>query len=728
MGFERAFRLSSLLLTLTAFAGLVFTHSVPLWLLMPVSVMFAARLRREWDLSGPPVPAADTTSQGRIWNVLVIGAFGFFLLDLTALSRDLLSAGIHFLVMLLAIKLGTLRQTRDYRHLHALSLMAILASAALTTDLWYLSIFLLYLLGAVWTLLLHHLTYQTSPATSALPTTPQGPVSYPGFISPQFFWLTNGIALIAFLFTLVIFFVLPRIGVGMLQKSREEGLRTTGFSERVDLGTIGSIKQDPQIVMRVELPNQQASRQERLYLRGLAYDRYDGRAWNTSLFTRRSLAPAGENAFAVHPNGSRRPSRLSEPIQQDILLEALDTNVLFAAPFAELISGDLATVHIDHMGGLRLPFHAASRIRYSVLSREHRPAPEDLTVAEWDYPRSIQEHYLQIPPLAPRIAALARQISQKAGTPSEKVAAIHDHLMQNYRYSLDVDSIRSPSPLEDFLFERQSGYCEHYATAMVILLRAVGIPARLVTGFLATEWNEFGGYFTVRQRDAHAWVEVYFPRSGWITFDPTPAAGVAAARSSWDALQRMGESLRLYWDRVFIRYNARDQLVVVQGVRERGEALREHLGNWLSTVGGPIKRLSTMMARLMDSATSGVTGLLIGIGVVVLSLLILLLRDRLALWATTHLPASRRPLAIVHLYHRMLVILERQGLVKPPSSTPREFVQLVAQSRQDAATVVADITELYYHGRYGGRVTTQQDLLLVAEKIGRLPTLLRNGH
>jgi len=722
--FNRAFRLSSLLLAAIALAGLVLAHTVPLWLSLPIAVIFTVTLRQEWMGKRTLLPETDRAPLGGLWNVLVVAAFGLFLVDLAAISRDLLSAGIRFLVMLLGVKLCTLRQARDYRHLHALSLMAILASAALTTEVWYLWIFLLYLLGAVWTLLLHHLTSQAAAAAGGSGSSVPAP--FPSRINHRFFWLTNVMALVTFVLTLAIFFVLPRIGVGMLQKSRGEGLKTTGFSERVDLGTIGSIKQDPQIVMRVELPDQTSSKRDRLYLRGLAYDRYDGRAWNTSTFSRRTLAPIGDNTFAVPPGGRSRSVRLTDPLQQDILLEALDTTVLFAAPFAESISGDLGTVQVDHMGGLRMPFHYSSRIRYSVVSREPQLGLDER--AETDYPRFVQDRYLQTPPFASRVAALARDVSHAASTPLAKVTAIHQHLLQTYRYSLDVGSIRTPSPVEDFLFERKTGYCEHYATAMVMLLRSIGIPARLVTGFLATEWNEFGGYFTVRQRDAHAWVEVYFPRSGWITFDPTPPSGTAFVPSRWEVLQRLGESLRLHWDRLFIRYSARDQLAVVQGMRENSEALREQLGTWVSALTAPLRRLSATIAQLTQVAMSGVAGVVIAAGIVALSILLLLIRDRIALWATTHLSASRKPTAIIHLYHRMLRMLARQGVAKSPSSTPQEFVRLVSRERKAAGAVVAAVTDLYYQGRYGGRTIPQGELLRAAEQLGRLPALLREGR
>ncbi len=719
MGFDRAFRLSSLALACTAFLGLVLARSVPPWLALPVAAMFLLTVRNEWGAARMLTHSTTASPLGALWNTLLIGSFGFFIFDLMVISGDLLAAGIHFLVLLLGIKLCTLRQLPDYRHLHAISLMAILASAALTTDLWYLSIFVLYLLGAVWTLLLYHLNSQAAKYAGATS------LPYPSRITPQFFWLTNVIALGTFLFALAIFFVLPRVGIGMLQKSRGDGLKMTGFSERVDLGMIGSIKQDPQIVMRVELPGASSSKQDRLYLRGLAYDRYDGRAWNTSAQTRRTISALEDGTLLLSPPGARRTGRGTETLRQDILLEALETSVLFAAPFAESLNGDFMAVQTDHMGGLRLPYHYSTRLSYSVISREPKFAVEDQSAAPIEYPRPIHDRYLQIPQFSPRLSALALEISRTAKTPLEKVASVHAYLLQNYRYSLDIETIRSVSPVEDFLFERKTGYCEHYATAMVVLLRSLGIPARLVTGFLATEWNEFGGYFTIRQRDAHAWVEVYFPRSGWITYDPTPPAATAPVASRWDVLQRIGESLRLYWDRLFIRYSAKEQLAVVQGLRDNSEAAREQFGTWLSAITAPLKRLSATMIDLMQTATAGMTGLAVGGTVLALSVLLLLLRDRVALWTTTHLVSSRKPAAVIHLYQRMLRMLARSGLTKPPSSTPREFVRLVMFERQAAGPIVAAVTDLYCDGRYSGRMVAQADLQRIAEQLAHLPALLR---
>ena len=725
MPFDQAFALSSVFLAATAFTGLVLAQSVPLWLALPTAIILTISLLHAGGIHFVRQAMAQVTVSPTLWNVLLIGALAILLIDLTAVSRDLLPAGIHFLVMLLAIKLLTLQQRRDYRHLYGISLMAILASAALTTDAWYVPIFLLYLLAAVWTLLLYHLTQETgeTPAAVTPASTAAGQPTFPSRITHHFFWLTNGIAVLTVALTLAIFFLIPRIGAGMLQKTSGEALRTTGFSDRVDLGTIGSVKQDPQIVMRVELPDQPAIEKDRLYLRGLAYDQYNGRSWSHSGTRRRSLSLVADGTFLARPAGSRPLGSRSGTIRQDILLETLDTAVLFAVPFAELVSGEFLTVQADAMGGLHLPFPPSSRIRYSVTSQVPQLVENERTASVLAYPDSIRSHYLQVPLESQHVAELAHRVIQQVTTPFGQTLAIQQHLLDNYRYSLEGDTATLSHPLEEFLFTRKTGYCEHYATAMVVMLRTVGIPARLVTGFLATEWNEYGGYFTVRQRDAHAWVEVYFPQSGWVTMDPTPSVSAAVTTSRWESLSRLGESVRLQWDRLFVRYSAKDQLAVVHGVREGSDALRERVRRWVSSLSAPISQVFSRLTHVARTFQPGMLELVTGVIVVGLALFLLMLRDRIGLWATTHLPTAHPELAIVQLYTRMLRTVERHGVSKPPAATASEFARLVEQEWKAAGPMVADVTALYHQGRFGRNPLTPGELSRAAEQVGRLQSL-----
>ena len=727
MPFNQAFALSSILLATIAFSGLVFAQSVPLWIAIPTAIILIVSLLHAGGVLFVRRALAQVTISPTLWNILLICAFVIFLIDLMVISQDLLPAGIHFLVMLLGIKLLTLQQRRDYRHLYAISLMAILASAALTTDAWYVPIFLLYLLAAVWTLLLYHLTQETG-ATPAVVTPTRAAAcqtTFPSRITHRFFWLTNGTAVMTVVLTLAIFFVIPRIGAGVLQKTHGEALRTTGFSDQVDLGTIGSVKQDPQIVMRVELPDQPTVEKDRLYLRGLAYDQYNGRSWSHSGTPQRSVGIVADGTFLVRPAGSRPSYSPSETIRQDILLEALDTAVLFAAPFAELVHGEFLTVQADAMSGLHLPLPPSSRIRYSVTSQVSQLVADERTASALDYPDSVRSRYLQVPGGSQQIADLAHRVIQQATTPFGQTLAIQQHLLENYRYSLEADTATLSHPLEEFLFTRKTGYCEHYATAMVVMLRTVGIPARLVTGFLATEWNEYGGYFTVRQRDAHAWVEVYFPRSGWITMDPTPAVSAAVATSRWESLGRLGESLRLQWDRLFVRYSAKDQLAVVHGVREGSDVLRERVSRWVSTFSAPTAQLLSRLVRMTRTFQPGMLGLVTGMMVVGLALLLLILRDRIGLWASMHLPAAPSQIAILQLYHRMLRTLERQGVSKLPAATAGEFARLVEQEWKAAGPMVAGVTALYCQGRFSRIPLTSEELSRAAEQVGHLQSLRR---
>jgi len=724
MIFEQALRGSAVLLAATGFLGLLLTQSIPVWLTgMTLTAMIYAVLQSVgWPAGrrGITLPALPV-----VWNALLIGAFALFIVDLTTISRDLLPAGIHFLIILLNVKLMTLQNRRDYRHLYAISLMAVLASAALTTDLWYVSVFVLYVVTAVWSLLLYHLTGRTA---AGAPLAASGPAAAPAAslrITGRFFWLTNAIAVSTFALTLLIFFLLPRISVGILQKPRAEGLRTTGFSERVDLGMIGSVKEDPQIVMRVELPDQAASSRERFYLRGLAYDQYNGRSWSSGSRQRRNLGLVADGIFAVRSGGNRRLSSLSEPLRQDILLEALDTSVLFAAPFAESVSGEFPAVQVDSMTGLHLPYSSTSRIRYSVVSRGDRILPGEQSSATLEYPAAIRDRYLQVPTHSDRIAELAQSVTRGASSPYEKATAVLQHLLSNYAYSLEMGTTSSGHPIDEFLFTRKTGYCEHYATAMVLMLRSIGIPSRLVTGFLATEWNEFGNYYTVRQRDAHAWVEMYYPQSGWITMDPTPSNPLALAPSAWVAFQRFAESLRLHWDRVFIRYSGRDQLAIIHSLRDGSDSARDALAQWTSAVGAASAQFVRTWAERVQTLHRTIFWALMLVLAIAVTSLILLISDRWPYGRAPQRPTARTQQQIVHVYRKMLELSARRGIRITPSTTPTEASRLVSERWVAAEFTVVRLTTLYCRARFGVSSLSSEELMQAVKDLAVLKRLAR---
>ncbi len=728
MPLDQAFRLSSILLAATGFASLTLAIALPLWLLVLAAGAFAMALLRVQLPSGISGAIGQFRFSALTWNIFLLFAFAGFWIDLLLVSRELLPAGIHFLVLLLVNKLSNLDQRRDFLHLYAISLIALLASAALTTQIWYAPFFFVYLVIGVWTLLLYHLLQEQEEMAEP----PQGLTDAAPFLllvphlTARFFWTTNAMAAGAFALTLLFFFLIPRVGVGFFQNNHGESLRTTGFSEHVDLGVIGPVKQDPSIVMRVELPDRTAqdSNQAPLYLRGVAYNRYDGKSWSNSLPHRRMLTELPEGTFTLRTPGAKS-STVARSLKQEILLEPLDTTVLFGAPFPTSVKGHFLSVQSDLMGSLSLPIPLHRRSQYTVYSSSTAVNAAEKRAPALLYPDSILQQYLQMPVMNEQILELARQITKPANSIAQAVTLVQTHLLSHYRYNLDVPSLQSSHPLEDFLLTRKTGYCEHYATAMVIMLRSVGIPARLVTGFLATEWNEFGGYYTVRQRDAHAWVEVYFPQSGWITMDPTPPAPEAIGASWWQSANSAMDSIRLKWDRLFVHYSAHDQFTVVQGIREGGEAVRAGLSETLSALSA---QGAAIVGRLVTSLTpSGIPH----------QAVVLLLALAAAYGVMTALRWFRkRPLqnsvlstqqqTVITLYTNMLHCCAQRGLPKPVSTTSLEFLDHIQARWGEAWPFAHALTQLYTRVRFGQAPLTDEDLRIAETHLRRLRLLRRS--
>lgn len=725
MVFSQALRLTSILLAAVSFVGLTLGSGLPTWLAVLTGGGLIVVLLRHVTTGSMGHRTMHVPFSPTGWNLLVIVGFLWFWVDMFWISGELLPAGIHFLMILMVIKLFNLRLRRDYLHLYAISLVAILASGSLTTDLWYFPVFLLYLVAGVWTLILFQIT-KGSEDRGAQPIGGQSqPTESLGRVTPQLFWLTNGLALVCFGMTLAIFFTIPRISAGFYQKGFGDNIRTSGFSETVNLGAIGPIKRDPSVVMRVEVPRQAPHAMDRLYVRGVAFDQYDGKSWTNRLSYRRNLSEESPGTFIVRGHQAPTPSRLGDTIQQNILLESLDTSVLFAAPFVEQVNGKFPAVQSDFMGSVYLPFPSASRIEYAVVSRSHPVLPADLGSEPTSYPESFIKHFLQVPHQSERIGTLSEDITHAHTSPYEKAQAIQTFLARNYRYSLDAPLAGVERPLEEFLFLRKTGYCEHYATAMVIMLRMVGIPARLVTGFLATEWNEYGSYYVVRQQDAHAWVEVHLPHSGWVMLDPTPPSGEVAGDvlPAWRVLERILDSVKLQWSRFFVQYSAADQLAVVRELKAGGQSVGHRALDSMAVILGPIMRLLGGIPEYVFPGTIRPQGAIWGLVAVGCLMLLWLSVRKILAGVLTNRKTTPKEQPIVDLYGQMIKRLADQGITKTIATTPLEFVRIACRRWREANPAVASITELYCRARFGGIALTDEELQLAKDRLRHLRTL-----
>lgn len=711
MNLEHAFRLSSILLAAVGFAGLVLTGEVPLALVVlgVVALMASTAYVGGW---GAEWLVFRVFRLSRVaWNILIVAAFLVFVGDMIFISRDILTAAVNFLIVLMVNKLFNLQYRKDFLQLYALSFLELLASAALTMEFWYSVVFLAYLFAAIWALLIFHLRNEEEEVRSAGRSgeSTVDPAGASGPVTAQFFWTTNGIAIGAFCITLAIFFLIPRIGAGFFQKGGGEPIRISGFSEEVNLGVIGAVKLDPTVIMRVEFPDQRTpfTESSRVYFRGGAFDKYNGRAWGNTFGRRRMMETLPDGSFKVSRN--LKPTGAEGPIvRQEILLEALDTAVLFGMSSMDSVKGNFPFLQADGMGGVRLAYPPLMRFQYTVRSIPDSLLEEDKAASSPIYPPSIKKPFLQLPKMNPRVAELARGVTQGAPTPYEKVRAVEQHLRRTYPYSLDVGPVLPSSPVEDFLFVRKTGYCEHYATAMVVMLRTLGIPARLVTGFLSGEWNDFGNYYTVRQQDAHAWVEVYFPRSGWITFDPTPDTDDSIP-PLWAKAGKMMDSVRLKWDRYVIRYSFLDQIAVYQDLRDRSDKVKSQTSGFLASGKVQWASLRQQAGAFLREEGRTIVGWLVGcVAGVALVLTVVIRRKQQGQLLQAGIQTVSQ-IAAVRLYGRMLRFLESRGVPKSPGATPLEFARLVTREWREAGRVVEPLTDLYCRARFGQALLSHEE-------------------
>ena len=344
--------------------------------------------------------------------------------------------------------------------------------------------------------------------------------------------------------------------------------------------------------------------------------------------------------------------------------------------------------------------HERVRARATALVAQFPPGPTR---------RSAQQLVDQILALLPperdtnRIRMLAESIV--AGFEPEevysRVVTIEAYLKSRYDYSLSFGRAEPGlDPVEDFLFHKRAGHCEHFAAAMVVLLRSLRIPARLATGFHGGEWNEYGRYYIVRQRHAHAWVEVRLPRTRarWVSFNPTPAASAApVAGQGWLArLSRRLAHLRMTWNSYVVNYSSQDQKDLARSVT-----------HFLSRLPSALPLWGQGRLALGSGASAGAT-----VFVVLTWLVVLGGSVALVLWALRRRARRRgarrdragRP--TVAFYRKMDDLLRRRGFRRAPSLTPLEFARRVVAGGGSPYAPVHTLTEAFCRVLYGGHSLT----------------------
>lgn len=629
--------------------------------------------------------------------VLTLAYVGFYPLDYEYLSASFPQATMHLVFFLAAIKLLTAKTDRDYAYLKMIAVMELLAAAMVSLDMSFFAFMAVFLFFTVAALASGEVR-RSAAMKAPLPASGRRALGRRlGLVS---FVLFGGILTM----TAGMFFVLPRTARAALSRFVPQRYHLPGFTNEVTLGEIGEIQQSSRPVMHIR--NYDGEKLISAYWRGAALWEFDGRRWFNPPEPERPL-------FVDHGVLTLRAPRLrpGRNVMYTVELEEAAADTLFFAGKPETISVKLPRLWLSNGGAFRVP-HPLSGITYSVYSflEDERspvyPPPAPL-------PANEREEALMLPEIDPRIPELARSMTEGAHSDAEKARLLEKHLRHDYGYTLELLSAPVSDPLAHFLFVRKKGHCEYFASAMAVMLRTLGIPSRVVTGFQSGTLNPITGSQVVRASDAHSWVEAWIPRSGWTTFDPTPADPHASSNGFASRISMFFDAADQFWEDWVLSYDLQRQVLLAARMQESGRRLHLPLMPDVSVWWKRISRTAATVVALILVTIAGI------------GILLVLYGSAMARWWRGHLGVRRaqrgeaQPSDATLLYRQMLSLLARRGFQKPPWLTPSEFARVLPAS--EMSVLVDDLTSAYNDFRFGGRRDVAPRMIRLLTRLESLP-------
>lgn len=630
----------------------------------------------------------------RVLTALTLAYIGFYPLDYQWVSREFLPATVHLVFFLAVMRILTASTNRDYLFAAAISLLELLAAAVISVQFNFFVWFGFYLLFAVAVLASAEIRGSVACADQVARSSSQRRVG------PRLTGLTLSITAGVLFLTAGLFFLLPRSAGAALRHLAAKGYFLPGFSNEVTLGQIGEIKTRSTPVMHVRFYNKDGRFDTRW--RGSTLSEFDGRRWFNPLLRSDPVdVPRGGPAILVD-NEQRRREGLRVPYRVD--LQPVSSGTLFFAGLPEVLTVSSPIVYRLPGGGYRLGSADPDGVRYDVHAFfGPDPFPVD---SLW-----TRERHLRLPEVDPRIAVLAKELSGGASDLYVAARAVEKRLRTDYAYTLELPKKEAPDPLAHFLFERRRGHCEYFASAMAVMLRTLGIPSRLVTGFLGGAYNPVSGLYVIRASDAHSWVEAWLPGRGWVEFDPTPPDPRGQNPSLWSQALFYVDAAETFWQDWVISYDLGRQMLLAENM-ERSSRFGL---NWLTS--GRSRASAWDWRRLQQYLPWIATAL-------ALLALAVWLGPRAGRWIALRwrVRRVRQGEASVDdatlLYRRFLEILAARGYVKLPSCTPDEFLEeLPAAALQGLA---AEFTQRYQELRFGGKPEAAQGLPRLLEELEAL--------
>lgn len=717
---ERFFQWSLYILVVVGFTALMGTNKLDfpsLALVIP-----ALLLRGYFLLMHKSIAISE-----RWTTLLTVLYFAFYAADYFYFSQSFISATVHMVLFSMVIKVFSVRRDRDLMYLAVLSFLMLLAAAVLTVDTLFLLTFSLFILVAIATFISMEMR-RSEKETLAAGVVPRDDVRFHSSLA--------GISAILGLLTLagaaLIFFILPRINTsGYLRNFGVQSSLVSGFSPEVNLGGIGQIQQSSNVVMHIQVQFGRLPKDPKW--RGITLANFDGRHWwNTPEVPVRHGLGNGPLDLTRISNFSFYSAAWSAPRLQTlsyrVVMEPVGLNLFFLAPVPLKINGDYQVLEIKSDGSIYNPRPAEGGFAsgdgessqavgvYSAEADTRNPEPFVLESNSTNYPPHIATIYLQLPSLDPRVAQLARQVTASSRSNYIRAKAIEQYLQTNFGYTLELPGTREADPLARFLFERKKGHCEYFASSMTMMLRTLGIPARVVNGFRGGEYNDLTSSYIVREKDAHSWVEAYFPEYGWVTFDPTPPGPADEPQTGWSRMAMYMDAARQIWREWIVNYDFSHQLRLRTDLSTKTGNVQSSFRLWsmhqyfriVNTMGRWQRRLENLSPRQMALCC------------VLLGLLLALPFAPKAWRSFQRTRALRHPqraprTSASFWYQRMLKMMARRGVRKEPSQTAEEFVSSIPDPVMRQGVEL--FTEHYERARFAESVEDAQRLPELYEEI-----------
>lgn len=488
-----------------------------------------------------------------------------------------------------------------------------------------------------------------------------------GALPPRHTLRKGGVMVLQALPLMLLLFVLfPRIPGPLWGLPADAGAARSGLSDRMSPGDIASLIESDEIAFRVTFFGNVPPPAAR-YWRGPVFDNFDGRTWEEGFVT-------------LSPGHGPVVETLDDPIRYALTLEPHRARWLMALdmPHAETFPED---AFLGREGTLLARRNVIERRRYELTSSTRYRLSPTLTNAA---------RYQRLPgTFNPRTQALADKLRAEHQDDAELARAV----LRMFREQPFVYTLQPPllgrHSVDEFLFDTRRGFCEHYSSAFTVLMRAAGIPARVVTGYQGGQRNDIGGYYVVRQSDAHAWAEIWIEGQGWIRVDPTAAVaperieknieaalgGLEGLPGHLSARTRLAYYFEARWDWVNAQWNG---LVLGYGP-ELQQAFLSRFG---------LDDLRRMLLALTITLTVVLT--LIGV------------------WVLRRSAPARNQEPVLLAWQRLSHRLSRAGFPPHPSEGPRDYMTRVLRERPEWTEMLQPALQLYLDSRYLSAVDSDQ--------------------